>query len=608
MEIERIQIEEGFLDGLDLYFTSGLNVIFGPRGSGKTSLLELLRFCLGTQSLSNRRTNPDVVKSVLGSGRVTVTLKDGDNEIIVTRTLEAGSWTRTAAYSQPLFFLQGEIEEVALGETGRLKLLDGLRKSKSDDGTSTSDTEVRNHTSQMNELKLELDSVDIELEKFKDVESALKNAEAELAKYSTVLKGATNLQQRLDEVSKEEGQLALKRDVFERTNKKLDAWIKKANDLINTPMGIEDWPDEIGNEKLVDIRTSLRKVSANIRGWTKDAEQQSTAIANVLGAIVEEIVSLQSKSRELRKEIERVQEGAGVLAHRVGLEKNSVEKKKELGKRRLSLTQEIQKLQAIRAKLLDETQTTDEDLFQQRVDIAQQICTTYAPLIRVSVTRAGIHDSYRNSLEKNLRGTGLHYNNLVNSIVEKISPREFAEAIEANDLETLSKLSEIPKGRIEKVSAQIGLETIEELLLCRLDDKVDFSLLDGKSYKDTQYLSPGQRCTVVLPILLGTSDLPLIIDQPEDNLDNAFIVDTLIKAIRKRKQHAQMILTTHNANIPVLGSAEEVVLLASDGKRGYVKFSGDLDSIDSINAISSVMEGGKEAFERRSTFYKRNDE
>jgi hypothetical protein len=94
-----------------------------------------------------------------------------------------------------------------------------------------------------------------------------------------------------------------------------------------------------------------------------------------------------------------------------------------------------------------------------------------------------------------------------------------------------------------------------------------------------------------------------VIDQPEDHLDNAFVVDVAVSALRRRSEAAQYIFSTHNPNIPVLGGADRVVLLGSDGRRGFVKSSGDLNQQESVQAITSVMEGGFEAFQRRSEFY-----
>jgi len=128
-------------------------------------------------------------------------------------------------------------------------------------------------------------------------------------------------------------------------------------------------------------------------------------------------------------------------------------------------------------------------------------------------------------------------------------------------------------------------------------------LLDGAEYKDVADLSAGQRCTVILPIVLQHHDRVLVIDQPEDHIDNAFIAETLIKSLLSRPPGAQIIVSTHNANIPVLGQANLVVHMVSDGRNGSINVAESLDDPRSVHAITTVMEGGLEAFESRASFY-----
>jgi ABC-type bacteriocin/lantibiotic exporter with double-glycine peptidase domain len=116
-------------------------------------------------------------------------------------------------------------------------------------------------------------------------------------------------------------------------------------------------------------------------------------------------------------------------------------------------------------------------------------------------------------------------------------------------------------------------------------------------------LSTGQRCSLVLPLLLSEQQRTLILDQPEDHLDNAYLVDNTVMKLRSRSRHAQTIVVTHNANIPVLGNADQVVALQSDGRRGYVFEVGPLNSPRIVDAITSLMEGGSEAFSLRASFY-----
>jgi DNA repair exonuclease SbcCD ATPase subunit len=90
MIIERIQIEEGFLNGFDVWPRTGLNVVIGARGTGKTTLIELIRFCLGVEGYTPETTkrSREHALSVLGSGQVTLTLNEDGRRITVSRSAE----------------------------------------------------------------------------------------------------------------------------------------------------------------------------------------------------------------------------------------------------------------------------------------------------------------------------------------------------------------------------------------------------------------------------------------------------------------------------------------------------------------------------------------
>jgi ABC-type lipoprotein export system ATPase subunit len=135
-----------------------------------------------------------------------------------------------------------------------------------------------------------------------------------------------------------------------------------------------------------------------------------------------------------------------------------------------------------------------------------------------------------------------------------------------------------------------------------VEDFVEFLLLDGTEYKTSTQLSTGQRCTTVIPMLL-TGEGVIIVDQPEDNLDNAFVVGTVVKAILEAKGSTQFILATHNANIPVLANAARVVILNSDGRRVFCRQSDKVEAPAIVRYITGLMEGGLEAFRTRGRFY-----
>ena len=95
---------------------------------------------------------------------------------------------------------------------------------------------------------------------------------------------------------------------------------------------------------------------------------------------------------------------------------------------------------------------------------------------------------------------------------------------------------------------------------------------------------------------------PLLIDQPEDNLDNCYVYETIVNSVNDVKRMRQLIFVTHNPNIPVLGDASRVFVMQSDGRTGSVKVEGDVDRCR--DDIINLLEGGEKAFDLRTERYK----
>ena len=124
-------------------------------------------------------------------------------------------------------------------------------------------------------------------------------------------------------------------------------------------------------------------------------------------------------------------------------------------------------------------------------------------------------------------------------------------------------------------------------------------------YRPLSCLSVGQKCTALLSLVLLESPATLLIDQPEDDLDNQFIFDQIVATLRREKERRQFLIATHNANIPVSGDAELIIVLQADERRGWV----DSDGIGSIDAepikqsVERILEGGEVAFQIRKEKY-----
>jgi energy-coupling factor transporter ATP-binding protein EcfA2 len=147
----------------------------------------------------------------------------------------------------------------------------------------------------------------------------------------------------------------------------------------------------------------------------------------------------------------------------------------------------------------------------------------------------------------------------------------------------------------------------DHLRLKRVKDVVDLTLFrsDGSEAGSISKgsLSDGQRNTAALALLLAQQGGPLVIDQPEDELDSNFVFKELIPMLRKVKSNRQIILATHNANLPVNGDAELVYALEAKDGKGVKRAEGGLDKSEVTAAVLDIMEGTEEAFRRRREKY-----
>ncbi len=150
--------------------------------------------------------------------------------------------------------------------------------------------------------------------------------------------------------------------------------------------------------------------------------------------------------------------------------------------------------------------------------------------------------------------------------------------------------------------ARLPPETYDRLDLWFPEDslRVEYSTSgDGSGFRSIQEGSPGQKTAALLAFLLSYGKEPIVLDQPEDDLDNHLIYDLIVTQLRNIKQRRQVIVVTHNANIVVNGDAELVVALVARNGQTQIDSSGSLQEKAVRKIICDVMEGGEKAFEQR---------
>ena len=609
MIVRRLQVEEGFLDGLDVEFVPGLNVVIGSRGVGKTSLIELLRFGFGVAGYtdSSQRVAEAHALSVLDSGRVTITVQDQGETLKLVRSAseDRPRVVGSRQIGKPIVLSQNEVEQIGLAADSRMRLLDGFRH-----GASRVNSAEDAALGMVASLSAEIYSVvramlgtRERLAAMQELEPALEAARSEENALTESVKASEPQRERLDALSKLAGTTEVRRDAFETARGRLEQWVDRLR-TARRAVPTLTMPTAAGDPG------AMNQVAEATAAATTGLDEILAELVGALGALTTEaqdaqssLVEMQDEARELRRSVDQLAEGAGKaaqkvaaiqsqLAHRAALKEEVAQERSQIAELQKRRSDELERLEAARAQRS-----------QERTAVAARINNVLGPVVHVRLDHDAGVESYAAAIAELLQGSGLHYNNLAPQLAERMSPREFVELVESGDVESLSSLAGISQDRASRVVASADKPSLGQVLTAPIDDHVEITLLDESVPKPTQTLSTGQRCTAVLPILLLHDERVLILDQPEDHLDNAYVVATLVRSLRKRTSASQTIVATHNANIPVLADAQRVLVMGSDGRRGFVRLAAPLADSAVVTAISQVMEGGAEAFRLRAEFY-----
>lgn len=617
--IEKVTISGGFLAGVDLRLHEGLTCIIGPRGSGKSTFAEAIRFgLLGLptssrqradriqanliQSLITLKTLPDVNGewyTVQRQGRQPPSLTSGSGRPLTTIELERGTFLPLDAYES------SEIEDIADESLGdkRRNLLDDL---------------VGEDLRQVNFAAAELK----------------RSLEANAAAIREAERAQASLSEQTEEIGDARGRLAALPPAQQgETDPALVA--ATCQQQVNENERMRGLAVEAGLSALTTVLTELPgKLTPLLEAAHGQSSQNATAMAEidqeVQGAVDDVRNACAVLEHKLRHRAARVQELRTSLAgahaaqkaefdhhQRANLASSQAIRERQareqevtqlagLEERKAEAAAAIARLKKEREELRGKYLLQREKITRLREATATRLQQDAGQKVRIQVMANADTSGYQQRLLEGLKGAGVrNHEDIINSLL-KLRPEDLAQAIRDCDLEEFEQQAGLGGERSRKI-LQAFVKNLDpySLELLPVDDLVRIELnvaSPGETYfKDAADLSRGQKCTALLPILLARRDVPLLVDQPEDNLDNHFIYETIVESIKRLKGRRQMIFVTHNANIPVLGEADLVVVMNSDGKRGYVEKLGALD--DCRQEIIDLLEGGEEAFNLRRERY-----
>ncbi|MBP7778284.1 MAG: AAA family ATPase [Acidobacteria bacterium] len=613
-----LRVTGGFLAGAHLDFADGLNCLIGGRGAGKTTALEFLRFGLGLMPdpkvhVARHKSIDSLVKANLGSGRLAIELRTRtDMRYTASRTAgesvqvlnEVGTAVPVSLDRDQIFgadvFSQNEIEDMASNPAAQLDLLDRFQEQEASSIGRELDQlhrQLEQSSSDLRRLDLEIDDLRGRASEVLAIEERLKGlveTEGPDAKRINAAHAAKSLRAREETIPAALG-AALERVV--RDGIALQAAFRTSieahlNDAVLTGPNGDLFKQYAG---------ALEELSATLSGAVTaigDAARGTATVLSAHGAALAERHALQEA--EYRGLVAASEEQGGRAVERTALQGGLATAQAAAADQRAKEKQRSE-LSAARTILLNRVSELRDRRFLLRKAVAERLSRQF-PSIRVSVLQAADLQGYRDMVAEALKGAGVKQGMVADRLSQAFLPGELASLVQANDRSTLIERAALDDERASKiVDALRRTGTAYAIEAVDIDDRPSIELLDGGTYKDSSQLSTGQRCTTILPILLTQSERPLLIDQPEDNLDNAFVYDTIVSALRAVKGSRQVIFVTHNPNIPVLGEAERVFVFASDGQHAAVRQVGTVDECK--EEIERILEGGREAFLQRKARY-----
>jgi len=619
-ELLSIAWEGGFLDGASVRLNTNLNVLVGGRGTGKSTVIESLRYVLGLDAIGVEaaKTHRGIVKQVLRGGTkislMVRCVRPAQRDYLIERTVPNPPVVRdqngrvsnllpTEILPRVELFGQHEISELTKSREKLTHLLD--RFVGTDQTLARQKADMRRDLEQTRRALLdaqqEIAGIEDRLASLPAIEETLKRFEE------------AGLEDRLREQSLLVREERLLDSIPERMSEFWECLEVLHQELpidrvFLSPKALEDLPG----------RGILGSADPIIERLSRDLEQAAKLIKEALDRAEREIAGVRDRWSERKREVEaayhrilrELQRSAVDGAEFIRL-RREIEGLRPL-RQRLPLLQQIEREHRNRRRtLLAGWADLKAEEFRRLDRAARKVSTRLNDRVQVEVTAAG----NRTPLFELFRGEiGGRLSEAIDKLddQETFSIPEFVQVCRKGP-DTLARTYGIPRGqavRIATASPEV-LMYIEEL---ELPPTTTIKLNTAPSgnqhhWQTLEELSTGQKATAVLLLLLLDSDAPLIVDQPEDDLDNRFITEGIVPRIREEKRKRQFIFSTHNANIPVLGDAELIVGLTARGEadEGRARIAprhvGSIDAQGVRALVEDLLEGGKDAFEKRRLKY-----
>ena len=624
--IEYLGVSQGFFDGTIFNFHPDMNSVVGGKAVGKSLLIELIKFALGIKSplekINQQSLDMMQARTCLGDGGTVIVYIQTSNgeEYRVQRTLSdldcgpevfyGDTETKVGYQVNKIFpchiYSQNEVAQLGNNLPALLDWLDAFLDLNHEQ------TEIRRIRSEAKVLLKKLDEKHITALKIKPLEENKKELEEKKKLLDSKVKEP--ILQTFPQWQQEERQL---RDMQTGLNKLVQDVIQPL-EKINVEQYLPNKQEKTPNASTINKeREELLKLSTD---FASAGEILKKAVQTKQKSLENYIAGWRGKYDKAKQEYTNVIQSAGV--------KNASALTSELDKCIQAIENTERELNNAKAARREETALEQTffntfipayiecfgKIFEKRLGKANQISGALEFFVKIGVQQMNDRTEFMNLVHDIARGSGLRKEQC-DQIALKMTPVKLSEMIIAKNAKEFEQISGIAENKASVFIENVWSKSIDEeglshpskiyqIMLTELKDTVTVELkVDEGVYKPMKDLSGGSKCTAILSVALVEGDYPLIVDQPEDALDNPFVFERIVKTVRKTKSNRQYIFATHNPNVAVASDADLIYCLKATASQGNIDKHGSIDNITTRDRVVANLEGGESAFRLRSQKY-----
>jgi len=611
--VRGMHVVGGFLDGETYHFSDNLNCFIGGRGTGKSTAIRSLAYGLGLKDdLEECGNCPDCI---------VVYCEDGNGVMYRYERRRGGDLIVKAKDDQSIsdvprdsfrleFYGQGELADVAKDPLSNASLFQEfldrhIHLRDLQDRERDLLERLAENEGQLIPLEATFAQLPGKKKLMQDIDKKLKIAEEgnlrEIAGLQARLAAEKSLRTALEGVANGYAagiDLSSFLQDYQQLATSAGALTEDASSkplLQKLQKSIEDTNGFL-NQKEAEITAGLKSASAAMAKVLSSLKQQHLRMESELNSKIGEL-----RAKGLSGNITELQT---LLKQRnaVSGESTRIERQRA----------QLEKLRSDRQEMVADLHTTRETMMERRKNQLKSINKNLMSTIKdytvfVRYEASGIIEEFVTHVMEVMHGSYFQ-EEPARKFCLATTPAALAALVRKKDITSIGAIAGVGQDWATEICNRFGPQSklLSLETLWKPPCPVITVRTKGVSPKEipVNQLSDGQKHTILLTIaMLAESNLPLVIDQPEDDLDNGFIFSSVVATLRTIKEQRQIILVTHNANIAVLGDSELLFPMKRTDDKGEAVDRGSIDRAETKQAVQTILEGGELAFRRRKEIY-----